>query len=176
MSNSTLKILPALMAAITAALAFVTQPAFGQSFHQLVFTENSSSSLSVTFDGTPLTVTPTLIGFPDEWDVTPPRGVSIPGLLWFEPGTTSFINFAGRTFLGNQLHVVSDTIGFGGIEPNGFTYVGVSIDTSDGVPVDVTFNDNGDTARGVPDTGTTGSLLGLSLMGLALLRWKATNP
>jgi hypothetical protein len=149
--------------AITAA--FVTQPVFGQSFHQLVFTENSSSSLSATFDGTPLTVTPTLIGFPDEWDVTPPTGVSIPGLLWFEPGTTSFINFAGRTFLGNQLHVVSDTIGFGSIEPNGFTYVGVSIDTSDGVPIDVTFNDKGDVAA-VPDRGSTFGLLFLSLIGL----------
>src|ERR1700730_2395674 len=113
--------------AITAA--FVTQPAFGQ-FHQLIFTENSSFSLSATFDGTPLTVTPTLIGFPDEWDVTPPTGVSIPNLLWFEPGTTSFITFAGHAFSGNKLHVVSDTIGFGNIEPNGFTYVGVSIDTS----------------------------------------------
>jgi VPDSG-CTERM motif len=41
---------------------------------------------------------------------------------------------------------------------------------TDGVPIDVTFNDNGDTARGVPDTGPTGSLFGLSLMGLALLR------
>jgi hypothetical protein len=50
MSNSTLKMLPALMVAITAAL--VTNTVFGSAItdHQLVFTENSSTSLTVTGD------------------------------------------------------------------------------------------------------------------------------
>src|ERR1700693_724582 len=43
------------------------------------------------------------------------------------------------------------------------------LDLSDAVGIDVTFHDNGDTAA-VPDTGTTGSLFGLSLAGLAFLR------
>ena len=74
---------------------------------------------------------------------------------------------------GDSFEVKSD-ITFGSItgQPNGFTFVNVGLDTTDGVPFDVTFNDNGDTARGVPDTGTTVSLLGLSLMGLAFLRRK----
>jgi len=53
------------MAAITAA--FVTQPVFGSVIdldHQLIFTENSSSSLSATYDGA--TLTPTFVST-DEW-------------------------------------------------------------------------------------------------------------
>jgi len=53
MSISSLKILPALMVAITAAWA--TQPVFGGAVHQFVLTENSSTSLSATYDGSPIT-------------------------------------------------------------------------------------------------------------------------
>ena len=42
-------------------------------------------------------------------------------------------------------------------------------DILNGGTISVTFFDNGDTAR-TPDTGTTLSLFGLSLMGLAFLR------
>jgi len=59
MSKSTLKILPALIAAITAA--WVAQPVYGDGvvIHQLVFTEDSSlpDGLSITYDTMPITVT-----------------------------------------------------------------------------------------------------------------------
>jgi hypothetical protein len=71
-----------------------------------------------------------------------------------------------------------DSTGLGiPVVPNGttvsgefeFFYVGGGTET-----FDVQFIDNGDIAAvpGVPDTGTSCSLLGLSLMGLVFLRWK----
>ena len=72
MLKSTLKILPALMVAITAA--WVTQPAFGDGsgFHDFVITENSSASLTATYDGSPLTVNLTS---PDHWNFVTPRRI-----------------------------------------------------------------------------------------------------
>jgi hypothetical protein len=52
MSKSTLKMLPALMIAITAAL--VTQPMRAGAIDTLVITENSSTSLTAILNGNPL--------------------------------------------------------------------------------------------------------------------------
>jgi hypothetical protein len=69
----------------------------------------------------------------------------------------------------NQLEVISD---FG---PAIFALPDGTPDTTtftlNGNPLSVTFFDKGDVTT-APDTGTTGSLLGLSLMGLAFLRRK----
>ena len=154
MSKSTLKILPALLVAITAV--FVTQPVFSVTDHQLVLTENSSTSLLAYYDNTQLMVT--FIG-PDEWDVALPTSVRFGGLAWFEPGTTSAVNSIELVV---QLRVDSDAIAGGNPAPNGFTYVATGTDSSDNRNVDVTFNDNGDVAA-VPDTGSTFALLSLAL-------------
>ena len=170
MSN-TLKIL----AAITAAC--VTNTVFGSLItdHQLVITENSSTSLSVTYDGTALTVGSG--GNPDSWfiDAVPNITLVNPGpndrFEWLEPGSNDG-NFFRQNGAGGSFNASSDDLVQGSSPPNdGFTYVAAGMDTSDGVAIDVTFNDHGDTAR-VPDAGTTGSLFGLSLMGLAFLRRK----
>jgi len=172
MPNPTLKIL----AAITAAC--LTNTVFGSVItdHQLVITENSSTSLSVTYDGTALTVGSS--GNPDSWfiDAVPNITLVNPGpndrFEWLEPGSTAEMNVFTQLGAGGQFAASSDDLVQGSSPPNdGFTFVGAGTDTSDNRAIDVTFHDNGDTAR-VPDTGTTGSFLGLSLMGLAFLRRK----
>jgi hypothetical protein len=159
------------MVAITAV--FVTQSVYGVPDHQMVFTENLSSSLTVTFDGSSAGFT-VLNPSPDAWSVTGSQSLAEGTnffAIWGEPSNDLSLNqvlLNGGS--GNTFTVISDFPVATGV-PNGFTYVGLFTDTSDGVAVDVTFNDNGDTAR-TPDTGTTGSLLGLSLVGLAFLRRK----
>jgi hypothetical protein len=168
MSNSTLKILPALMVAITAA--WVTQPVFGTISvgHELVLTENSSTSLTVTYDLSPLTVTPTP-GSPDQWTFSLPAGFADLATfgLWTEPDNSNLVNSVG--FVNGS--VFSDVTNPGGPALTNGTPIQVGSDG--GVAVFATFNDLGDAAA-VPDTGTTFSLLGLSLMGLAFLRRKIT--
>src|SRR5476649_481378 len=94
MSKSTLKTLPALMVAITVAL--LTQPVFGQN-HQMVITENSSTSLlTVTYDGLTAGITQQNLGA-DLWTITFPQDLFLPTglgstLSWFEPGNPNQIN------------------------------------------------------------------------------------
>ena len=172
MSKSTLKILPALMIAITAALA---QPVLASVQHQLIFTEDSSTSLAVTFDGSTSGITITFIG-DEEWLVDLPFALTDnTAANWTEPEDSLFnyVEFMGGPR--NRLIVHSDATLFG--SPHSFplgangTAVDFGIDLSDNVAVQAVFNDNGDVAT-APDTGTTASLFGLSLTGLAFLRRK----
>jgi hypothetical protein len=176
MLNFSKTLLAALLIAIAAGL--VVQPGFGASItdHQLVIIENSSTSLSVTYDGTPVPVT--LSPGPDNWLLNPlPVNLSPSAfsLLWFEPGTSTLFNHLAEIPASGQFFVSSDTPIFGtfSAQSNGFTYVNAGLDNSDGVGVDITFRDHGDIAA-TPDTGTTGSLFALSLIGLAFLRRKMT--
>ena len=178
MPKSTLKILPALIVAIIAAS--VTQPVFGQAPaptpHELIFTEDSSTSLAVTSDGSTSGITITFIGG-EEWLVDLPFAVTADTAAnWTEPEDSSLFNYV--EFIGsprNRLIVHSDDQRFGfpqqfPLGANGDS-VNFGIDLSDNVAVQAVFNDNGDVAK-TPDTGTTFSLLGVSLMGLAFLRRK----
>jgi len=166
MSNSTLKILPALMIAIAAAL--VTQPMRAGAIDSLVITENSSTSLTATLNGNPLSVT---LNFPDVWTIAL-AGVSGTAQQWAEPEPDAFgLGNAVETdpFTPNQLLVISD---FG---PAFLPLPDGTPDTTrftlNGNPLSVTFFDKGDVAT-TSDTGTTASLFGLSLTGLAFLRRK----
>jgi VPDSG-CTERM motif len=166
MSTSTLKTLLALMVMITAV--WVTNTVSGAFVvdHQLVFTENSSSSLTATYDASPLTVTPTP-GSPDQWTFSLPVGfVDLTTfVLWTEPDNSNLVNSVGFS----NGTVFSDVTNPGGPALTNGTPVQVGSDG--GVAVFATFNDVGDVAT-VPDTGTSFSLFGLSLMGLAFLRRK----
>src|SRR4051812_2326781 len=90
MSKSTLKIL----AAITGGLAAVsvTQPVFGNSVvNEFAIIENSSTSLTVTFNGNPVTVTP--LG-PDNWSFLTPGGFfSLGQPQWTEPDNPNLVNY-----------------------------------------------------------------------------------
>ena len=174
MSISTLKIFPALMVAITAGWA--TQPVLGGAIHQISITENSSTSLTATYDGSPLTVNfdP---GFPDQWLIllpqtftlgvdeeqwTEPENSGLANLLAFNPpirGIPPSIGVISDMSLDSQIPVNAD----------GAT---VQVGTDGGVAVFAHFTDQAAGSEGVPDTGTTCSLLALSLMGLAFFRRK----
>lgn len=168
MSKSTLKILPALMVAITALMA---QPVFGGAItHELIFTENSSTSLTVTFDGSTsgITVTPSVT---DTWLVTLPSTVTGGNAFWTEPDNSNLFNFVSSNTT-SQLLVRSDSEPNSGTGPlaNG-TSTSFGVYGADGAAIQAVFNDLGDVAT-IPDTGTTASLFGLSLTGLAFLRRK----
>jgi hypothetical protein len=167
MSNSTLKILLALMIAIAAAL--VTQPM--RAVDTLVITENSSTSLTAILNGTTsLTVTP--FGS-DLWSIAL-AGVSarVDDAIapWTEPGPAGFLNLViFNSMLPDELIVRSDFANPGGGLADGTT--DDETFTLNGRSLFVTFFDKGDVAT-VPDTGTTLSFFGLSLMSLGFLRRK----
>ena len=170
MSNSTLKILLALMVAITAAL--VTQPMRAGVLNTLVLTETSSTSLTALLNGiTPLTVTP---NGEDRWflDLTGVSGTNGQNgqQSWTEPDAAGFINLVQTQNTLNRLSIGSDI----GPDISGRLADGTTDTRSftlNGNPLYVTFFDKGDVAT-TPETGTTVSLFGLSLTGLAFLRRK----
>jgi hypothetical protein len=175
MSNPTLKLLPGLMVAITAAL--VTQPMRAGTIDSLVFTEKSSNSLTATLNGTALSVTH--VGT-DGWFVTlagvsgpiqPPGKLPLDGQqVWTEPGAAGFpVNAVTTQMSFNRISVTSDlNVPLPGLPDGTQDTMNFSLN---GNSLFVTFFDKGDVAP-APDTGTTGSLFGLSLMGLAFLRRK----
>jgi VPDSG-CTERM motif len=172
MSQSPLKILPALMVAITAV--WVTQPVFGGGVtpapHQIVMTENSSTSLAVTYDGSPLIVS---LDGSDLWHFTlPATFLSLGRPAWTEPENSSLVNFVD--FTSNTFAIVHSDILSNSVFSTNADGASVLVGSVlvDGLSVFATFHDNAAASEGVPDTGTTGSLLGLSLMGLGFLRRK----
>ena len=164
MSKSTLKMLPALMIAVSAAL--VTQPMRAGAIGTLLVTENSSTSLTALLNGTTsLTVTP---NGADTWFINL-TGVGGSIQAWAEPDVADFSNVvlfdAARP---GQLRVVSEVDAPGALANNTADTMHFTLG---GNLLFVTFNDLGDGAT-VPDTGTTFSLFGVSLMGLGFLRRK----
>jgi hypothetical protein len=184
MSNPTLKILPALIVAITAALA---QPADAAVVppQDIAIDEFSSTSLTVSFNGSTSGITVQNTSA-DHWTVTFDSALgftfnSTP-MAWAEPENSTldptglwnqvtFVNNAGD----NQMFIVSDTSLLSGslFAPNGsFVPVGSVSNSFIGVhPLNAGFTDHSD----VPDSGTSASLLGLSLAGLAFVRRKVCH-
>jgi hypothetical protein len=193
MSKSTLKMLLALMIAISALMA---QPIFGGQATPantlVVFTEESSSILNATVAG--IAFGTVSLTSPDHWTWTLPADrpnivsfivTGVASQFWLEPGSASptLVNqvapgFAvGSNFTQGGARITSDfdmgTLGFLTVADTTivrdsvtFNYVGGSTET-----FDVQFIDKGDIAT-VPDTETTGCLFALSLTGLAFLRRK----
>lgn len=173
MSKSTLKVLPALIVAITSA--WLSQPAYGVLVtDQIVLTENSPTSLSATLNGSTagITITTPIMGFPNVWYVTFSAVAFGPLTLqtdWIEPENASLGNIVTGFSATHRMTIVSDVgPNIALAVPNGST-VPFGNNLADGHLLSVTFNDGGAT---VPDTGATLSLFGLSLMGLAFLRRK----
>jgi hypothetical protein len=159
------------MVAITAA--FVTQPVRANVINSIVIAEESSKNLLVTYSNGSVSVN--LSGPNDEWAVTFPSSVSFNENLvmtvWIEPENSGKVNAIGEpgTF---SFGVFSDIINPGlTAVPDGNTVEDVGTDSSNGGTIFLTFDDVAAAAE-APDTGTTGSFLGLSLMGLTFLRRK----
>jgi VPDSG-CTERM motif len=160
--------------AIAITVALVIQPLRANPiFDPLVLTENSSASLTATYNGSPISAADITNTGPDSWTVNLPNTVSFTGAIvaWNESANTeNRVFFAVEGDAHNVLSVNSDVAGNGSLK-NGDTYVGAGTDSSNGGFINVTLFDNGDIAT-APDTGTTASLFGLSLAGLAFLRRK----
>jgi VPDSG-CTERM motif len=143
--------------------------------HFIVLEENSSTSLTVTFDGmtmpTGVTVTPTA-GMPDSWSV------SFDSLLtdattgtsstWAEPGSTGAVNRVTVPDIGpfGTLSVLSDISGTAANQDETQSPLVFGVYRGDGGLVFVTFDDDGDAPTTVPDSGSTFGLFGASLFGL----------
>jgi hypothetical protein len=157
----------------------------------LAITENSSTSLSALWNGSTSGVSVTR-NSSDNWTITlpvsillgdaeaPGSGAAIPepeatGILGPWNNVTTAASPSGGPQFINQVSVISDsstTSGFATPVADGVsTAVGF---TATGVPVFLTFDDDGDTTRNpTPDAGST-ALLGvlsfLALFGVARLR------
>jgi hypothetical protein len=173
-TNRSFKIskLPTLaLLAIAIAAALVTHPVCADGIvNNLVITENSPTSLTVTYNGSTSGTPNNFV--PDGWGLNFPFSVSFPigvSTEWFEPENSGMVNdFTGATHLAEVLSDVPPIFPFGPpAVPNGTTVDNVGTDTSNGGTINVTFFDNAATAeQRVPDTGSTFGLLFLSLTGL----------
>lgn len=160
-----------LVLALAIAAVLVAQPVRAVSIvNNIVLTENSSTSLSATYDGSTTGVTVTFLG-PDQWSVTFPSTVTFSqfgGVNWLEPGSSTLGNEV--TFFTssptNELSVTSDFALAGSTTTgNGTTLNNVGTDSANGGSISATLNDNGDVAT-VPETGSTFGLLSLSVIAL----------
>ena len=167
------KIILSLAIAITAALAAQPTSAIS-SVDQVIITENSSTSLTVTLNGNDITATAVTNTGPDAWSVTLPSTVSFDGAVygWLEPDNSNLANtidFVPRiTSLPTSVNLLTITSDGGVLPPgSGFTYFNDGDNVPDGA-TSFTFKDNAATAEtsAVPDTGSTFGLLFLSLIAL----------
>jgi hypothetical protein len=160
-TNPSLKVfkLPAL-ASLGIAIG-LTQPVFGDVIHQLVITEKSSTSLTATFDGTPLSVTMTV---PDTWVVNLPAPINNGFLVagqWVEPENSGDVNIVQ----GSRFSFVTVNSDVGGTGVANSTTIDFGTYSADGAAIQATFNDKSDVAS-APDTGCTLGLLFLALTAL----------
>jgi hypothetical protein len=171
MFKSTLKLLPTVIVAITTAFVTVTS---ANAQHTFSLTENSSTSLSVTFDGSSsgIEVINTAL---DQWTVDLPFGITgTPAAQWIEPENNGLVNLVQNTSPSNGVvDVTSDTNPLAAL---GSSVDGSSIpfgsDTSDEMAINAVYHDNAATSE-VPEPGTIACLIsGLSFIGLASLRRK----
>jgi hypothetical protein len=139
----------------------------------LVITEKSSTLLTAIFDGTPLPVQEIS---PDVWDVSDTANFFLTGsqAAWVEPENPSEANFMMNAPANGGFEILSDDPYSGPIYKNG---AADSVDFEDNtaggyVPLDVTFNDLGDSGA-VPDASTTLALLGFAAATLGFFsKWK----
>ena len=165
------------LALTIAASVIVSQVAFGQG-HQFVITETSSTSLTVTYDGTPLTVSP-VPGTTDQWSfILTPGFRSTEQYQWAEPENSLFVNLVSffATDVTHQAFVSSDANLLPALSPH-MDGDSIKVGTDGGIDVFAMFTDNAarseGSAPGVPDSGSTFGLLLLSfgaLIGVSRFR------
>jgi hypothetical protein len=188
--------LPALLALAVALASSVLAQAPRPTPNQLVITENSSTDLSATYNGSPLTVTFTPLPPPaEQWSVSPPEGVifdirtrsGISSYGFIEPDNPALFNWIfsapDPTETKNEIVVASDLRisdflgqpGFEGLQfvPDGTTVIGIGVDRNTSSPIVLTFHDNAGSTELVPDNSSTFSLLVAGLMALFCVRRRA---
>ena len=141
--------------------------------NNIVITENASTSLTVTYNGSTSGVTVSFLSsgkLGDAWKVTFPSTVSFTSVnntgvaaFWVEPENSSQLNAgffhpsSNVAFIFSEHPAVTNPT-----VPNGTTVTDIGTDTGDGGSISVTFNDKSD----VPDTGSTLGLLFVSVIAL----------
>ena len=150
--------------------------AFAQD-HQLVMTENSSSSLSVTYDGSSAGII--VAPFSDDtWLVTFPTTTHLGFELdWQEPTDSSLVNdfniYPPDIGVSNTWIVSSEFTLPGGAAqdmlqpPDGHTFTNIGGDLRDETPIDATFHDVATEAVPEPATWTL-----LSVGAMLILIWR----
>jgi hypothetical protein len=152
-----------LLLIVAIAATLVTRTASAGAVHSFVFTENSPTSLTVTYDGSPLTVT---FSNSDIWTFVLPAGFSFSDVgfqQWTEPENSNLVNFVS---FGTDITVgglVESDHSFSNQFPVNANGATVEVGTDGGVPVFATFNDNGEGSEKAPDTGSTLGLLFFAL-------------
>jgi len=157
---------------ISIGASLLAQPTLA---HEIVLTENSSTSLTVTYDGSPTGFSVTNTGS-DRWTVICPVYMSIGdfgggGVRWLEPGSSGDV--APLNFFTSSppptaavLSVYSDVdLPTAGAFANGALSPAVGGDFRDNMPIFARFIDNQDAAK-TPDVGATLGLLAFSLLAL----------
>ena len=180
--------LPLVTGTVLLSLSILTIPTRADT---VVFTEQSSSSLTVTLNGSPYgTVTPNPDGNSDRWEWAPPSGLSpslgSPYISYYppgwadEPGTYNTIREIPQNGVspdGVHLYVDSDVAPDHQFwSPSGFQrqadgtilsdYLTLSGVQNNAITYDVQFIDLGDSSASVPDSPQTMCLLLIS--GVAL--------
>lgn len=153
---------------VAIATALSTRTTQASIIHKLVVTENSSTSLTATYDNSTARVSVTPVG-EDEWNVsissmTPNFSA---GSSWAEPTGNLSNSIVGITIEGSMenptvvLTIKSDTSSGGATLSNGAT-VTAGTDNLDGATIKMTFTDRSDVSS-APETGSTFALLALAL-------------
>ena len=134
---------------------------------EIVFTENSSTDLTATLDGTPLSV---FNVSEDRWTMSLPLGSffdrTSPGIgQWIEPENSSLINRATGVF--TSINIQSDltrpaTLAFADGTRVSFGRMTSPMGSGE---VFATYFDRAN-GTSVPDAGSTAALLGLALLGI----------
>ncbi len=150
---------------IAIAVALLSQPVRASVINNIVLTENSSTSLTATYNGSPISAANITNSGPDSWIVTFPGTVSFNGDrgTWIE--SANIENTVDFILMDHVLTVNSDVAGTGFFS-DGQTAMGVGTDSSNGASINAAFFDNAATSEGVPDTGSTLGLLSLSMVAL----------
>jgi hypothetical protein len=169
------------------AIALLAQPVWAVPINDIVITENSRTSLTVTYNGSTSGITVAVHSL-DDWEVTFPSHVvlTLPRVApaWAEPENflpPAFpVNiFVGAYFGPNSALIVSDLDSrffIGTRYPDGTTVPNVGKDTVNGGPVNVTFFDKAAEPETTPDTGFTLGLLFLSSVALLGMRLPIIQP
>src|SRR3954454_22326376 len=156
--------------AVCVSLALLAASAFGGvAGHLISLTELSSTNLTATYDGSAFGITVTPGANPDTWTVVLPSSAFIlgwTGAAWTEPEISTTL---GNTVspIGNNTLLVTSDVAATPLLKNGATIFTTTFDTRDAVGILISFNDLGDGATTVPETGSTLGLLALTLTAMA---------
>ena len=159
------------------AIALVAQPVCAVPIGDIVITENSPRSLTVTYNGSTAGIT-VKVHSRDSWAVTFPGQVvvTLPRVAsaWAEPEnflppTFPTNIFSGAHFGPHSALIVSDfdsQFFVGTIYSDGTTVHNLGTDSANGGPINVTFFDKAEEPETVVDTGSALSLLLLAIATL----------